>query len=350
MPTLSICIPTYNRSALLAELLDSIIAQGLPEIEVVVSDDASPDDTVAVAERYRGRIARYTLIAQPVNIGLDRNFLAVVEAATGDYIWLMGDDDLIEPGGARRVLESLQRWPGVCGLTLGVIDYDVRMRHPVGVRTMPPTQLMTGVGRVFGEMAEVLGFMSALVVDRRRWHAVAAEPASGDFENYYIQVYIVGRIIERFGNWGVVQEPCVGFRTGNDQFGVKFGWFNRLKIDVAAYDQIADALLGDDPAAHAAMRQRIFETHVMARLNNAQDGDGADAGAVARGGLSLPPLSPDAALLDPRPADADCSEMADSRCADALPAVRPLVRHRASARGAGADIGDSRQRRVAPDS
>lgn len=270
MPTLSICIPTYKRSALLAELLDSIIAEGLPEIEVVVSDDASPDDTVAVAERYRSRIARFTFIAQPVNIGLDRNFLAVVEAATGDYIWLMGDDDRIEPGGARRVLDSLARWSGVGGLTLGVIDYDVRMRDPVGVRAMPPTQLMCGAAQVFGEMAEVLGFMSALVVDRCRWQAIAAEPASAAYQNYYIQVYIIGRIIGRHGSWGVVQEPCVGFRTGNDQFGAKFGWFVRLKIDVAAYDQIADGLFADDPVAHAAMRRRVFDTHVMARLNNAK--------------------------------------------------------------------------------
>ncbi len=274
MPKLSICIPTYNRSALLAELLDSIIAQQLPEIEVVVSDDASPDDTVAVAETYRNRIERFTLMEQPVNIGLDRNFLAVVEAATGDYIWLIGDDDLIEPGGARRVLDALERWPDACGLTLGVIDYDVRMRQPVGIRAMPPTQRMKGVSAVFAEMAEVLGFMSALVVDRRRWIAVAADPASRAFENYYIQVYIIGRIIGANGAWGVVREPCIGFRTGNDQFEVKFGWLNRLKIDVVAYEQIAAALLAHDPAARDAMARRIFDTHVMARIHNAKTAPG----------------------------------------------------------------------------
>ncbi|WP_156679078.1 glycosyltransferase family 2 protein [Sphingomonas profundi] len=274
MPTLSICIPTYNRSRCLAELLDSIIAQDLPEIEVVVSDDASPDDTVAVAERYRGRIARLTFLSQPVNIGLDRNFLAVVEAATGDYIWLMGDDDRLEPGGARRVLDALRRWPDVHGLTLGVIDYDVTMERPAGLRATPPTQRLTGVGQVFGELADLLGFMSALVVDREHWRRMAADPSARAFENYYIQVYLVGRIVGRDGGWGVVQEPCVGFRTGNDQFEVKFGWFQRLRIDVAAYDQLADALLADDPAAHAAMRHRVFDTHVMARINNAKTAPG----------------------------------------------------------------------------
>ncbi len=270
MPTLSICIPTYNRSRFLAELLDSIIAQNMPEIEVIVSDDASPDDTAAVGESYNGRIPRYRFIRQPQNLGLDRNFLAVVEAATADYIWLMGDDDRLEPGGAARVLEALRRWPGVAGLTLGVIDYDFTMDHFVGIRPMPATQLMEGVGPVFSRMAELLGFMSALVVDRAKWQEVAANPSVKDFQNYYVQVYIIGRVIERYGTWGVVQEPCVGFRTGNDQFKTKFGWLQRLKIDVEAYDQIADALFAHDAAAHAAMRQRIFGTHVLARITNAK--------------------------------------------------------------------------------
>ena len=270
MPKLSICIPTYNRSQLLAELLDSIVEQNIPDIEVVVSDDASPDDTAGVADRYRGRIAHFTFIRQPQNIGLDRNFLAVVGAATGDYVWLMGDDDRLEEGGARRVLDALDRWPGVTGLTVGVIDYDPTMAHPTGVRLMPPTQLLTGVSQTFAALAEHLGFMSALVADRAKWMAVAGSDSVRPFENFYVQYYITGRIIGRDGHWGVVQEPCVGFRTGNDQLLTKFGWLKRLKIDVVAYDQIADALLLDDPAAHFKMRQRIFEAHILARLRNAK--------------------------------------------------------------------------------
>jgi glycosyltransferase involved in cell wall biosynthesis len=209
-----------------------------------------------------------------VNIGLDRNFLAVVEAASGDYIWLMGDDDRLEPGGARKVLEALERWPGIAGLTLGVIDYDVTMTHATGIRAMPPTQKLDSVGAVFSTMAEVLGFMSALVVDRQKWRAIAGEPETKAYENYYVQVYIIGRIVERYHSWGVVQEPCVGFRSGNDQFKTKFGWLKRLKIDVNAYEQIAEGLLLSDPTSRSAMRKRIFATHVLARITNAKAAPG----------------------------------------------------------------------------
>lgn len=269
-PILSICIPTYKRSACLAELLDSILAQGLPDIEVVISDDASPDDTPEVAARYANRFGRFNFIRQHRNIGLDRNFLTVISAATADYVWLMGDDDKLEPGGARRVLDALARWPNVSGLTLGVIDYDYSMERPTGVRRMPETQLLTSIGQVFGELAELLGFMSALVVRREAWMEVAADPSVEEFMKYYVQVYIIGRMIQRYGQWGVVNEPCVGFRTDNDQFLAKFGWVDRLRIDVVAYDQLAGALLATDAVARKRMRQRIFDTHVMARIHNAK--------------------------------------------------------------------------------
>jgi len=280
-PSLSICIPTYNRSGYLAELLDSIIAQNLPEIEVVISDDASPDDTKAVAASYEAKFKKFRYIQHPENIGLDRNFLAVIAAATGDYVWLMGDDDRLEPGGAQRVLDAFERWPGISGLTLGVIDYDPDMKFPTGLRTTPQTQVMDSVGQVFGEMADILGFMSALVVRRDAWLEIAEEPETTRFRNFYVQLYIVGVIIGRFGRWGVVHEPCVGFRTSNDQLMAKLGWVDRLKIDVVAYTQLGDVLLSKDPVAKKAMRKRIFDVHVMARLHNSKTTSGATPDIMA---------------------------------------------------------------------
>lgn len=276
MPSISICIPTYNRANCLAELLDSIVAQNVPDIEVVIGDDASPDNTAEVARLYRDKLPRLVFMRHPQNIGLDRNFLAVVEAASSDYVWLLGDDDRVEPNGVQRVLDALNRWPGVSGLTLGVIDYDREMRHAVGVRVTPPTQRIVGVANVFREIADLLGFMSALVVDRRKWlDVVANDAALHAYENYYLQVYILGRVIERHGSWGVIQEPCVGFRTSNDQFlNLMGGWQKRLKMDIVAYDQIANGLFPAEPSVRHAMLQRIFNTHVLARLINAKTSPG----------------------------------------------------------------------------
>lgn len=271
MHVISFCIPTYNRSSLLSELLDSILEQECVDaVEVVISDDASTDATALTAEAYRSRFRNFKFIAQPTNIGIDGNFLAVVAAATSPYIWLMGDDDRLEPGGIRRLLEAIDQWPQAVGFTLGVIDYDVTMTRPVGIRATPPTQLMTGATAVFSSMAELLGFMSALVVKRDLWNSAINDAAIRAIRNYYVQVIILGRILGESGQWGVIQTPCVGFRTGNDQLQARYGWLDRLKIDAQAYSEVADLLFPHEPETRAAIRRRIFNTHIMARITNAK--------------------------------------------------------------------------------
>ena len=275
MSKLSICIPTYNRSRYLRELLESIARQDCPEIEVIVSDDASPDDSVEVAKQFQGRVRELTVLDHPVNLGMDGNFLAVTNVAKGTYIWLMGDDDRIEPGGVARVLSALEAWPGVIGLTLGVVDYDKEMQTATGIRQMPPTQSFVGASALFSKAAELLGFMSALVIDRERWATISKEPDISKYHNYYVQVYIIGRAIGLEGLWGIVREPCVGFRTGNDQLRRKYGWLKRLEFDVAAYEQIAVGLFGKGTKPYRAIKRRIFDTHVMARVLNAKTAPGA---------------------------------------------------------------------------
>jgi len=97
---LSICIPAYGRQAQINELLDSIAYAAKrsvalwQEVEVVVSDNASsPPLVLSSFESVSG--ARLKLIRQSCNIGAAKNFIAVAMAATGDYCWWMGSDDVV---------------------------------------------------------------------------------------------------------------------------------------------------------------------------------------------------------------------------------------------------------------
>jgi len=109
-PLLTIAIPTYNRAERLARLLDSILVESksLPwPLEVVVSDNASTDDTPQVVSAYlsRGSI-KYR--RNPTNLGFDRNLAAVVGCADGEFVWLMGDDDRVAPGFLPKLGSILQ--------------------------------------------------------------------------------------------------------------------------------------------------------------------------------------------------------------------------------------------------
>ncbi|HEX7600348.1 MAG TPA: glycosyltransferase family A protein, partial [Polyangiaceae bacterium] len=119
-PFLTIAIPTRNRSPFLRECLDSIRGQkeGIDRIEVVVSDNASTDDTAEVIEALRrsGLPIRYSLHEE--DVGFDRNFEHVVSLARGEYTWALGDDDRLEPGGLAAVLQLLAAHPNAAGLTI----------------------------------------------------------------------------------------------------------------------------------------------------------------------------------------------------------------------------------------
>ena len=84
-PLLSICIPTYNRAEYLAKSLDSLIVQPeFSQIEVVISDNASTDNTEEVCKHYREKYPNIVYYRNQENI-LDRNFPTVLMRGTGAY-------------------------------------------------------------------------------------------------------------------------------------------------------------------------------------------------------------------------------------------------------------------------
>src|SRR4051812_9036556 len=93
LPLLTIGIPTYNRSTFLRESLAAALAQTHPEMEIIVSDNASPDDTRAVVnELGRGKV---TYHRHDSNLGPTANFLKCLDLANGKYFAWLQDDDLV---------------------------------------------------------------------------------------------------------------------------------------------------------------------------------------------------------------------------------------------------------------
>lgn len=93
---ISICVPQYNRINYLLKSLAMIEEQTYPDIEVVISDDCSTDDTV---EKITELIPKYKypliLDRNPVNYGYDRNYRKCIEMGSGDYAFVIGNDDSI---------------------------------------------------------------------------------------------------------------------------------------------------------------------------------------------------------------------------------------------------------------
>jgi len=111
---LSICIPTYNRSEYLSELLESIgreIEQE-PElahkIQIYISDNASTDSTWQVCQQFHRKHNILDYSRNERNIGGDRNIIKCCTLGSGKYRWVVGDDELIASGGLVHIIKTLE--------------------------------------------------------------------------------------------------------------------------------------------------------------------------------------------------------------------------------------------------
>lgn len=104
-PLVTIGISTYNRGgSYLPQALDSALAQTYPNLEVIVSDNCSPDGTPAVVARRADERTRY--FRHETNIGANNNFNFCLEQAHGDYFLLLHDDDRVDPDFVESCIES----------------------------------------------------------------------------------------------------------------------------------------------------------------------------------------------------------------------------------------------------
>jgi glycosyltransferase involved in cell wall biosynthesis len=114
-PEISIIVPAYNRARVLSQTLDSCLMQSIENIEVIVVDDGSTDETSEVVEGYLARDPRIRLF-KTLNMGqcVARNIGASLAEAS--WLWFLDSDDLILP----HSLETLLRAVTVCGTRIAL--------------------------------------------------------------------------------------------------------------------------------------------------------------------------------------------------------------------------------------
>jgi len=96
-PLVTIMIPTYNQAAFLTRAIESAIAQDYPNLEIVVSDDHSTDETAAVVSKYSGRV---NIFRNETNLGRVKNYKNTLENhARGDWVINLDGDDYFSDNG-----------------------------------------------------------------------------------------------------------------------------------------------------------------------------------------------------------------------------------------------------------
>lgn len=117
-PLVSVVVPCYAYGRYLPGAVRSALAQDGVAVEVIVVDDASPDDSLAVASRLQAEDDRVRVIAHATNRGHIRTYNDGIAEAGGDYVVLLSADDLLAPGSLARSTRLMREHPRV-GLVYG---------------------------------------------------------------------------------------------------------------------------------------------------------------------------------------------------------------------------------------
>lgn len=192
----SVCIPSYNRARYLPLLLDSIVTQNFKDFEIVICEDVSPErgQIAAIVREYQARhpdLLHY--FENERNLGYDGNVRKLVEKASGEFCFFMGNDDIMCSDALANAADVTFRHPDV-GLVLKSygwfnespdrVNQEIRWfneekEFPAGIPAIRFAFRRSGV-------------LSGYIIHRDSAHQVATKKFDGTL---YYQMYLTAHVL-----------------------------------------------------------------------------------------------------------------------------------------------------------
>jgi len=210
-PKVSVCIDVYNYADFLPKAIESALAQTLSDLEVIVVDDCSTDDSYAVACRYAQQDARVRVQRNPANLGMVKNRNACLKLAQGEFVkFVHADDYLCAPDALGKMVARMEANPAV-SLMACAMQYVRADGSPQGgsPRYFSEKRALAGttvISRCLLEQKNLIGGPSATLFRRRR-------AARGFDESYFhaADQEMWFHLLEQ-GCFAYVEEPLVAYR------------------------------------------------------------------------------------------------------------------------------------------
>ena len=143
-PLVSVIVPTYNRAEFIMESVGSVLNQTYKNLEIIIVDDASPDNTAEVIQAIDDDRVRYVCNEKNSGPAVSRNH--GIDVATGDYLCFLDDDDNYLPHKIEVLLNELHGTPPAVGLAYSRVRYVINGEEKVGYPTTGSS------GDVYGEV------------------------------------------------------------------------------------------------------------------------------------------------------------------------------------------------------
>ena len=116
-PTVSVGLAVRNRAEVVGRCIESILSQDFPDLELVISDNASDDGTETLVDDYAQADRRVRASVNEVNIGLHENMNRVLELSRGEFFRWISSDDWLEPSCLTECVRALRDHEDAIGVT-----------------------------------------------------------------------------------------------------------------------------------------------------------------------------------------------------------------------------------------
>lgn len=248
-PLLSICIPVYNFGAFIGETLKSIICQASQEIEIVIVDGASTDNTEEIISGYLTRFTGLRYYRLEKRGGIDRDMAKSVELANGEYCWLFGGDDIMMPSILSKMLVEISSGIDLFLCEAILCDFNL---HPMAKHNLLTinTEKIFDLGNKEDRLeycknasntAAFFSFCGALIFKKSVWNTVSLNESF--VGSCWAHVARFFEIIPKGLKVKYLPAPCLYKRGDNDSFRDK-GIAHRFKIAIDGYNRLANTFFG----------------------------------------------------------------------------------------------------------
>lgn len=213
-PLVSVCIPAYNNAEYISETMDSILKQTYQNLELIVVDDNSKDNTLEVLQKYAEKDDRVKVYHNEKNLGMSGNWNHCLELCEGEFIKLVCADDLLAENALEKEVQAL-------------------IENPSAVMSESDTKFvdLNGNGKGFYKRFRANGLVAGSRVARKgffiknyfgapqanTFRKSAYQKVGGfDTDYTYILDYDFWVELAKLGDVYIIHEPLNFFRVRND--------------------------------------------------------------------------------------------------------------------------------------
>ena len=223
----SIAIPTYNRADQLIGLLDRIHEHFPAEVEIVIRDNNSSDETVQKVlnwiETHAGRKTVFN--RNNTNLGIDANILKVIEDCSFSWVKLFGDDDGFDPDIISRIekFHSLPERDDYALLYFNFSEWNrdlTKKSHDKSINYHKDLILVPGVN-IITIVAEVISFLSSLFINKDDFKKYADQIPQSIKQGGIEFVWVVMKALKHKSS-AFIADPLVYWNNADPERGVKW--------------------------------------------------------------------------------------------------------------------------------